>query len=144
MYALPLGRGFSLFFIQMAAFSELAFERAHLNKKRHPAEVSTGKESPPNGVRRVIKELRRGAGNRSARVLILTKSRCQGREKFCSLCKQNFSAQFLDKRNTRGNSGLFQAVLPFRRRFNVHFDRARLNTTFLIRRRNRSRRAATI
>ena len=30
-----------------------------------------GENSPPNTVRRVIKQLRRGAGDRSARVLIL-------------------------------------------------------------------------
>ena len=49
-----------------------------------------GENSPPNGVRREIKQLRRGAGNRSARVLILTKRRCQGREKFCERSLANF------------------------------------------------------
>ena len=44
-----------------------------------------GENSPPNDVRRVIKQPRRGAGNRSARVLILTKHRCQGRENFSGL-----------------------------------------------------------
>ena len=57
-----------------------------------------GENSPPNGVRRVIKQLRRGAGDRSARVLILTKHRCQGRENFCLRRKQKFSALFLDKK----------------------------------------------
>ena len=51
---------------------------------------------------RVIKQLRRGAGNRSARVLILTFRRCQGREKFCRQRLANFSALFLDKKG--GNS----------------------------------------
>ena len=51
----------------------------------------------PPMFRRVIKQLKRGAGNRSARVLILTKHRCQGRENFSGLCPRNFSALFLDK-----------------------------------------------
>ena len=46
---------------------------------------------------RIIKQLRRGAGDRSARVLILTFRRCQGRENFSELCPRNFSALFLDK-----------------------------------------------
>ena len=46
--------------------------------------------------RRVIKQLRRRAGDRSARVLILTCRCCQGREKFCELLLQIFSALFLD------------------------------------------------
>ena len=41
-----------------------------------PAQNSAGKQ---------IQQLRRGAGDCSARVLILTKNRCQGREKFCGL-----------------------------------------------------------
>ena len=51
------------------------FERASLSTTLTPseyylvpAEVSAGRKSPPNGVRREIKQLRRGAGDRSARV----------------------------------------------------------------------------
>ena len=50
--------------------------------------------------RRVIKQLRRGAGDRSARVLILICRRCQGRENFSGQCPRNFSALFLDKTRT--------------------------------------------
>ena len=60
-----------------------------------------GENSPPNGVRRVVKQLRRGARVRSARVLILTCHRCQGRENFSGLCPRNFSALFLYKMNAR-------------------------------------------
>ena len=56
-----------------------------------------GESSPPNGVRRRVEQLRRGAEDRSARVLILICRRCQGREKFSGLCPRNFSARFLDK-----------------------------------------------
>ena len=43
-------------------------------------------------------QLRRGAGDCSALVLILMKYRCQGRETFAYLRQQKFSARFLDKK----------------------------------------------
>ena len=55
-----------------------------------------GEKARRSGLRRVIKQLRRGAGNRSARVLILLCCRCQGRENFSGRCPRNFSALFLD------------------------------------------------
>ena len=72
-----------------------------------------GENSPPNGVRLVMKQLRRGAGDRSARVLILTKHRCQGRENFSGCRPRNFSARFLDK--TSGREGQFsKSAVPER------------------------------
>ena len=43
------------------------------------------------------KAIKARAGNRSARVAILTYRRCQGRENFSGRCPRNFSAQLLDK-----------------------------------------------
>ena len=43
------------------------------------------------------KAIKARAGNRSARVAILTYRRCQGRENFSGRCPRNFSARFLDK-----------------------------------------------
>ena len=95
----PAGGGLTI--LQCQRTAAYFFLRARRNLRasapehgEHPEQVLF--DVPPM-FRRVIKQLKRGAGNRSARVLILTKHRCQGRENFSGLCPRNFSALFLDK-----------------------------------------------
>ena len=108
------------------------FAPSPIVKSGAPPRCRRGKESAE--VSAGYKVIKARAGNRSARVLILTCYRCQGREKFRLQCRQNFSAQLLDKIHARYNSGLFQAVPPrggwAGYTCDVYFDRAYLSTTY--------------
>ena len=66
--------------------------------KRCPAETSAGEIVRRSGLRRVIKQLRRGAGDRSARVFIVVCHRCQGRENFSGRAREIFRRNSLTKR----------------------------------------------
>ena len=90
-----------------------------------------------------VLRLRRGAGDRSARVAILTYRRCQGRENFIGLRPLNFSAGFLDKmsaweRNkaiTRGCGGIIppQGARGSNTLASKYFRRNSLTKRYLIR-----------
>ena len=82
---------------------------AHLNTTLTPSEYYLvprrefgGENSPPNGVQRVMKQLRRGAGGPlRACVYFNFSSLSRARKIFACVASKNFSAQFLDKTYVR-------------------------------------------